>query len=307
MKENLGLKVVNLKKNFNGFQALKGVSIEIKKEGLYGLIGPNGAGKTTLFKCITGLLQPTEGQIFLNNIEVKPKNLDYRNLYGFLPEDSGLYDRLTAKEFLHIIAGMHGLPKDERKKRVQEVVEFVGIDYPPSKIIRYLSTGQRRLLLIASILLHDPCILILDESLNGLDPEKREHVSNLMKELAKTKVVFYSSHILSDIWRLCEKVYVLNKGELVIQDSPENIVSQITENKYFVSSRVEREKIMEVLKAESNITEVEEQGNKILFRAKTIENANNVVKKLLDEFEVTAFGNYEPELDGLFTRMVNMK
>ena len=189
-----GIEVIDLKKYFDDVQALKGVSFRIENPGLYGLIGPNGAGKTTLLKCIASLLVPTDGEVFVNSSKVSIKNYEIRSRIGFLPEDSGLYDKLSAKEFLHIMAGMHGISKENRGKRVSEIVEYVGLKFSPSKIVKYLSSGQRRLLLFAGILLHDPDILILDESLSGLDPINREHITQIMRRVAKEKVVIYSSH-----------------------------------------------------------------------------------------------------------------
>lgn len=303
----IGVKVENLKKKFNSFFALKGISLSINKPGLYGLIGPNGAGKTTLFKCITGLLTPTEGKVILNNTAVNRKLLFQKNIYGFIPEDVGLYENLSARDFLHILAGLHGLVKTQRKKRVKEVVDFVGIKYSPNKIVRYLSTGQKRLLLIAGILLHDPDILILDESLSGLDPVVRSHVSNLMKELSKEKIVLYSSHILTDIWKLSDEVFVLNNGILVEHDTPLNIIKKITKNVYYIESN-DNEEIFSFLKKVSNIKKIEFEGNKILFQIKSenvIDEFNEILSKIMEKHSILSFGYYEPDLDQLFIKMVS--
>ncbi|MHA1867885.1 MAG: ABC transporter ATP-binding protein [Candidatus Heimdallarchaeaceae archaeon] len=303
----IGVKVENLKKKFNSFFALKGISLSINKPGLYGLIGPNGAGKTTLFKCITGLLTPTEGKVILNNTAVNRKLLFQKNIFGFIPEDVGLYENLSARDFLHILAGLHGLAKTQRKKRVKEVVDFVGIKYSPNKIIRYLSTGQKRLLLIAGVLIHDPDILILDESLSGLDPVVRSHVSNLMKELSKEKIVFYSSHILTDIWKLSDEVFVLNNGILVEHDTPLNIIKKITKNVYYIESN-DNEEIFSFLKKVSNIKKIEFEGNKILFQIKSenvIDEFNEILSKIMEKHSILSFGYYEPDLDQLFIKMVS--
>jgi len=303
----IGVKVENLKKKFNSFFALKGISLSINKHGLYGLIGPNGAGKTTLFKCITGLLTPTEGKVILNNTAVNRKLLFQKNIFGFIPEDVGLYENLSARDFLHILAGLHGLAKTQRKKRVKEVVDFVGIKYSPNKIIRYLSTGQKRLLLIAGVLIHDPDILILDESLSGLDPVVRSHVSNLMKELSKEKIVFYSSHILTDIWKLSDEVFVLNNGILVEHDTPLNIIKKITKNVYYIESN-DNEEIFSFLKKVSNIKKIEFEGNKILFQIKSenvIDEFNEILSKIMEKHSILSFGYYEPDLDQLFIKMVS--
>lgn len=305
MMKKIGVKVEELTKNFDEVQALRQVTLQIEKPGLYGLIGPNAAGKTTLLKCISSLLIPSEGKIFLNGDQVSPKNLDIRSRIGFLPEDSGLYDRLSAKEFLHIMAGMSGIPKDVRSNRVREVVDFIGIDFPPGKIVKYLSTGQRRLLLLASIILHEPDIIILDESLSGLDPINRERISEIMRKLAKENIVIFSSHILSDIWRLCEKIFVLNEGNLIVEDNPDNIVSRMTDDSFFLTSSNNIEAIVSYLENSEFVQEVHVQGERIIFQLKDQNKVNQLVKKLLENFELLSFGPNIPDLDQIFTRLVD--
>ncbi len=302
--KNHGIEIENLQKSFQDIQALKGVTLKIEKTGLYGLIGPNGAGKTTLLKCVSSLLVPTSGEVYINGNLVKPKNFAVRRKIGFLPEDSGLYEKLTAKQFLHIMAGMHGIPKEERKNKVKEVVEFVGINYPPSKIVKYLSTGQRRLLLFASILLHDPEILILDESLSGLDPINREHITKLIRELAKDRIVLFSSHILADIWRLCEKIFVINQGELIVEDQPENILSKMSDDSYFLTVKMGLEAIKEYLENYPKVSVIGIQNDKLLFKTENKDLISEVIKDIMKDFEIVSFGPNIPDLDQIFTRMV---
>ena len=306
MMMKIGVKVEGLSKNFDEIQALQQVSIQIEKPGLYGLIGPNGAGKTTLLKCISSLLIPSDGQVILNGDIVSPKNLAIRNKIGFLPEDSGLYDRLSSKEFLHIMAGMSGISKEIRSKKVREVVEYIGIDFSPNKIVKYLSTGQRRLLLLASIILHDPDIIILDESLSGLDPINRERISKIMRKLAEEKIVIFSSHILSDIWRLCEKIYVLDEGNLIVEDNPDNIIAKMTDNSFYVTSRNDIEEIKSFLEKHKLVQQLIVQGERVIFQIKELNNVNQLIGELLEKFEVVSFGPNIPDLDQIFTRLVGV-
>ncbi len=302
----LGIKVNHLSKGFNGFTALHDISIEINQSGLYGLIGPNGAGKTTLFKCITGLLNPTKGHVLIDDQEVQPKHLSHRLKIGFLPEDAGLYDRLTARDFLHVIAAMSDINKNKRGKRVKEVVEYVGITYSPNSIIKFLSTGQRRLLLIASVLLHDPEIIILDESLNGLDPINRDKISYLMKRIASEKIVFFSSHVLSDIWRLCERIFVLSKGRLVKADTPDNIVSEFSENAFYFAVPKNVEKIEKFLASSPGILSTETKGNKVIISLEDRSAFKQLLLKTIEHYDVEAFGPFIPDLDDLFVRLVRV-
>ncbi len=300
-----GIKVNNLTKDFKDVRALNEVSFTIEKPGLYGLIGPNAAGKTTLLKCISSLLVPTEGDVFIDNTEVNTKNLTIRSKIGFLPEDSGLYDKLTAKDFLHIMAGMHGLSKDQRKKRVNEVVKYVGIDFSPNKIVRYLSTGQRRLLLFASVLLHNPEILILDESLSGLDPINREQLAQIMRKTAEDKIVLFSSHILSDIWSLCERIFVLKEGDLIVDDHPDSILSRMTDNSYYITTKSNLEEAKKYLEKLDFIDNVKIKGDSIIFQTEAVEKLNTAIAKMMEEFVISSFGPNVPDLDQIFTRLVN--
>ena len=301
----IGVKIEGLSKNFDEIQALQQVSLQIEKPGLYGLIGPNGAGKTTLLKCISSLLIPSEGQVFLNGDILSPKKLAIRNKIGFLPEDSGLYDKLSSKEFLHIMAGMSGISKLKRSERVREVVEFIGIDFSPNKIVKYLSTGQRRLLLLASIILHEPDIIILDESLSGLDPINRERISEIMRKLSKEKIVIFSSHILSDIWRLCEKIFVLNEGNLIVEDNPNRIISKMTDGSFFFTSKNDIAEVRKFLETSKVVKHVTIQGEKIIFQLKDLSKVNQLISWILENFELISFGPNIPDLDQIFTRLVD--
>lgn len=301
----LGIKAVNLEKVYaDGTHALKGLSFEISKPGLYGLIGPNGAGKTTLFKLISSLLVPTKGKVFVNGGEVQYSSKLIKQMIGFLPENAGLYDKLSAKDFLHIMAGLHGLEGQKRRERVKQIVEYVGITFAPGKIIRTLSTGQKRLLMLASVLLHDPQIVILDETLSGLDPIHRHEISLIMQDLAKNKIVFFSSHILADIWRLCERILVLNEGKLVRDDTPENLLAKMSANKYFVSITKNREKVIELLKQQEAINQIKVEGDKIIFHAPSLREANQAIDILLKHSEMLSFGPNIADLDELFRRLV---
>ena len=299
-----GIDVKNLSKHFDEVQALKGVSFKIEKPGLYGLIGPNGAGKTTLLKCISSLLIPTEGEVFINSDKVSIKNFEIRSRIGFLPEDSGLYDKLTAKEFLHIMAGMHGISKENRGKRVSETVEYVGLDFSPSKIVKYLSTGQRRLLLFAGILLHNPDILILDESLSGLDPINRERITQIMRRVAKDRVVLFSSHILSDIWRLCERIFILKEGDLIVDDSPDRLLAKVSDKTFYIIPKTDLESIKEFMEKNWDFDFLQIQSDKIIFKYSELDEIQPILTKIIEKFGVISFGPNIPDLDQIFSRLV---
>ena len=299
-----GIEVNNLKKYFDDVHALKGVSFKIEEPGLYGLIGPNGAGKTTLLKCISSLLVPTEGEVFINSDKVSIKNFKIRSRIGFLPEDSGLYDKLSAKEFLHIMAGMHGISKENRGERVREIVEYVGIDFSPSKIVKYLSSGQRRLLLFAGILLHEPEILILDESLSGLDPINRERITQIMRRVAQNKIVLFSSHILSDIWRLCERILILKEGDLIVDDEPDKLLEEVSDQSYYITPKANMESLKNFMENNWKFDNIFIQSDKIIFKFSDSNQVQTILTRLIEKFEIISFGPNIPDLDQIFSRLV---
>ena len=203
------------------------------------------------------------------------------------------------------MAGMHGLTKNQRIQRVNEVVEYVGIDFSPNKVVKYLSTGQRRLLLFASVLLHNPEILILDESLSGLDPINREHLAQIMRKTAEEKIVLFSSHILSDIWSLCERIFVLKEGDLIVDDHPDSILSRMTDDSHFITTRGNLDEVKKHLEGFDFIKNVKIKGDTIIFHANDLERLRKVVAEMVEEFDISSFGPNVPDLDQIFTRLVN--
>ena len=203
----------NITKIFGKQKALDNVSFIIKKGELVGFLGPNGAGKSTMMKIITGYLPFDSGELFINNQKILSDNIEIKKSIGYLPEQNPLYTDLYIKEFLEITAGFYHLKNT--KQRVAEMIELTGLGDEQHKKIRALSKGYRQRVGLAQALIHDPSILILDEPTTGLDPNQLEEIRELIRQVGKEKTVMLSSHIMQEVEAVCNRVIIINKGEIV--------------------------------------------------------------------------------------------
>jgi len=213
------LKVVNLHKRFNTglklteVHAVKGVSIEVQPGEIFGYLGPNGAGKTTTMKMVMGLIQPTEGSIYL--YDALATNPSVRQNIGYLPEHPYFYDYLTAVELLDFYGRLFGLTGKQCAKRADELLDLVGLNHAKNRRLRSYSKGMLQRTGIAQAMINDPNFLILDEPLGGLDPIGRKEVRDIILSLQERgKTIFFSSHILHDIETICDRVAIIQKGEV---------------------------------------------------------------------------------------------
>jgi ABC-2 type transport system ATP-binding protein len=215
------------KKPFSGrkVEAVRGVSLEVRRGEIFGFLGPNGAGKTTTIKMLTGLIAPTGGRAAILGKEVPSP--DAMGSVGFLPENPYVYPYLTPREFVSLCGRLNGLGGAKLGKAVESVLERVGLTYAIDRPVRALSKGMLQRTGLAAALVHDPELLILDEPMSGLDPVGRKEVRDLIVgEARKNKTVFFSSHILSDVELLCDAVCILRKGEVVAKGAIEELVDK---------------------------------------------------------------------------------
>jgi ABC-type multidrug transport system ATPase subunit len=212
-------------KKKNPFNALDGVSLEIKS-GMFGLLGPNGAGKTTIMRIICGILNQSLGTIKINEIDFKEKREELQGLIGYLPQEFGTYENMTAYEFLDYIAILKNIyDKKERDRIVNYTISSVHLVENKNQKIGSFSGGMKQRIGIAMTLLHLPRILVVDEPTAGLDPRERIRFRNLLVELSRERIVIFSTHIIEDISSSCNKVAVLNKGKLYYLGEPSNIIN----------------------------------------------------------------------------------
>ena len=217
----MSISVDHLSKNYGSQVAVNAISFSISKGEIVGFLGPNGAGKSTTMKMITGFLAPDAGTIDVCDLPVKENNTATKKKIGYLPESNPLYTEMYVKEYLGFIAGIHQVAQPA--KRIAEVIKLVGLTPEAHKKIGQLSKGYKQRVGLAAALVHDPEVLILDEPTSGLDPNQIMEIRELIKELGKNKTVLFSSHIMQEVEAICERVIIINKGNIVADDKLQNL------------------------------------------------------------------------------------
>ena len=206
--------VSDLKKSYGPIQALRGISFNISQGEIVGLLGPNGAGKTTFIKILTGYLQPDEGVVRVDNLDVLDHTRKVQAQIGYLPETAPLYPELSVQEYLQMMANMRWIPEDEQIQRISEAVYATGLEDHMTRPIGELSKGFRQRVGLAQAILHRPKLLILDEPTVGLDPTQIVEIRHLIRRLAEESTVLFSTHILSEVEALCDRAIILINGEV---------------------------------------------------------------------------------------------
>jgi ABC-2 type transport system ATP-binding protein len=223
----MSIEVQNITKLYKDQKALNGVSFKVNDAEIVGFLGPNGAGKSTMMKILTTYIEASEGSANVNGFDVSTDKKNVQSSVGYLPEHNPLYTELYVKEYLNFNANVYGTPKS----RIEEVIELTGLTPESHKKISQLSKGYRQRVGLANALLHNPEVLILDEPTTGLDPNQLVEIRNLIKTIGKEKTVFLSTHIMQEVEAMCDRVIIINKGEVVadkylkdLRDGQEQIV-----------------------------------------------------------------------------------
>ena len=217
----MSIEVKNLAKTYGEQKAVNLISFKVNKGEIVGFLGPNGAGKSTTMKMITGYLQPTSGDAVVCDVNVQDKPLGTKQKIGYLPESNALYYEMYVKEYLEFIAEVHKV--QNTKTRIAEVIQQVGLTSEAHKKISQLSKGYKQRVGLAAALIHDPEVLILDEPTSGLDPNQIIEIREVIKQLGKNKTVLFSSHILQEVEAICDRVIIINKGNIVADDQLSNL------------------------------------------------------------------------------------
>ena len=212
---NMSLTVQNITKFYGNQKALNNISFTIKKGEIVGFLGPNGAGKSTMMKILTTYIDSSQGDAFVNEYNVNSQQKDVKQSVGYLPEHNPLYQDMYIKEYLEFNARIYNI----KKERIHEVISLTGLTPEAHKKVNQLSKGYRQRLGIAKALLHNPDVLILDEPTTGLDPNQLVEVRELIKSFGKEKTIFLSTHIMQEVEAICDRVIIINKGNLVIDTS----------------------------------------------------------------------------------------
>lgn len=257
---HVSISIQSVSKSYGEQKALDNVSFEAGSGKILGFLGPNGAGKSTLMKIITTYIPPDMGEVQVCGYSIHTHPMDVRRNIGYLPEHNPLYTDMYVKEYLQFIAGIHKL--SHVNKRVDEMIEQTGLGKEQNKKIAALSKGYRQRVGIAQALIHNPKVLILDEPTSGLDPNQLVEIRNLIKEAGKDKTVMFSTHIMQEVEAVCDRVIIINKGQMVA-DAPADELSKAQQADCIVVEFAEEmnQKSFSSLNEIARITHLE--GNKV--------------------------------------------
>lgn len=242
------IQVKNVTKKYGKFVAVDNISFDVEDGEIVGFLGPNGAGKSTTMNMITGFIEPTEGSIIINGYDILKNSKKAKKQIGYMPETVPSYYELTVKEFVKYMAELNCIDKKTKKEEMERVILEVGLDDVKNKLIRNLSRGYKQRVSMAGALVGNPEVLILDEPTVGLDPKQIIEIRNLIKKLGKKHTVILSSHILSEVNQICEKVIIINKGKIITVDTPKNIEEKAKEGNIILLTVEDKEENMPKIK-----------------------------------------------------------
>lgn len=241
----MSITLTNVSKCYGSQKAVDDISFSLNKNEIVGFLGPNGAGKSTTMKMITGYLESDQGAISVCGLPVATNHIESKQKIGYLPEANPLYMDMYVREYLSFVAGLHKIKYPQ--KRIEEVIAMVGLQPEAHKKIGQLSKGYKQRVGLASALVHDPEILILDEPTTGLDPNQIIEIREVIKKLGQEKTVLFSSHIMQEVESICERVIIINKGKIVADDLLKNL-QQSNSGKHALSVRFKEKISAEFLK-----------------------------------------------------------
>lgn len=253
------LEVKQVSKLYENDRGVHNIDFSMQRGEIVGFLGPNGAGKTTTMRMITGYLNPTHGQIWVDGHSMADNPKKARRKIGYLPETPPLYPEMTVQSYLRFIANLRDVPAREQKLRVGEAIDKLGLQGREKQIIRSLSKGYKQRLGLAQAILHQPDLLILDEPTSGLDPKQIIEIRQLIHELGENHTVLLSTHILPEINAICNRVLIINQGRVVLDERPEHLGRTMGET-FEVSLEVKgpRERILTELRSLPSVGEVKE-------------------------------------------------
>ena len=282
------IEVKNITKKYGKVVAVEDISFSINDGEIVGLLGPNGAGKSTTMNILTGYIEQTSGEVTIEGYNTLKKPKKAKKQIGYMPEGVPLYTDLTVKEFVTYMAELKQVERKTRKEKVEKVIEQTGLKEVENKLTRNLSRGYKQRVSMAGALVGEPKILILDEPTVGLDPKQITEIRNLIKELGKTHTVILSSHILSEVSQICNKVIIINKGKIVAIDTPENLENRVSNNNCIYVTVEDTENKIEGMKDKikeiKNIELVQENEDKTKQYLIEADKGVDLRKKIFSEF-----------------------
>jgi len=305
------IEIKNLTKKIGENQILNDISFTVKTGEILGFLGPNGAGKTSTMKIITSYWTPTSGSITLDGIDAVNDSLKTRAKIGYLPETVPLYEDMKVGEYLKFVAEMRGLSGEKLKARIAEVITSCGVTNVMNKPIDELSKGFRQRVGLAQAIMGNPDVLILDEPTTGLDPNQIMEIRELIKKIGKEKTVIFSTHILSEVSAVCDRVIIINNGKIVGEGSPAELINK-TKSKQIITVKVEGNKeaiaaVLHKINGVINVTLAKTEGAVLVYQIETASGIDDrgVINKalIMGGFNVLEISKSEANLEDAFREL----
>ena len=303
----------NLKKSFGDFVAVDNINLTVERGEVVGFLGPNGAGKSTTMKMLTGFLEPDGGEIFIEGIDLKSKPLEAKKSIGYLPEGAPSYSDMEVSEFLSFVGKMRGLNNNGLlNTRLSDMAEQINLKEVWHKPIETLSKGFKRRVGIAQALIHDPDILILDEPTDGLDPNQKYEMRDLIKKISTNKAIVISTHILEEVEAVCSRTVIIANGQLLANETPDNLGKQFNKKNMFslkVANKLNNTQIKDI-KSSLNYKKVTVKNLNITDTLILIEdemeniNLNKIMTQLKKyKLDINEANFVKPSLDDIFRKI----
>jgi ABC-2 type transport system ATP-binding protein len=302
----MSITISNLTKNYGNQKAIDNISFNASNNEIVGFLGPNGAGKSTTMKIVTGYLKADSGNVLVNGIDVNTNSLEAKKQIGYLPEGNPLYYEMYVREYLGFIAEVHQIKKGI-KERIEEVIDLTGLRTESNKKTGQLSKGYKQRVGLAAALIHNPDVLILDEPTSGLDPNQIVEIRHVIKNLGKNKTVLFSSHILQEVESICDRVIIINKGNIVADDTLSNL--QLANNTHHIVVVQFSEEIdVQILININDVQKIEEE-KPFIYKLKTTD-PENIKKQILklsleNNWNILSLQSESKSLEDVFRNLTN--
>lgn len=302
----MSVQVEGLTKRFDGQEVVRDISFETGENEILGFLGPNGAGKSTTMKIITCYLPPSRGTVKVKGLDVTLHPSEIKKMTGYLPENNPLYPDMYVHEYLTFIGKLNGLKGQKLKERINEMIQICALTEEQNKLIGSLSKGYRQRVGLAQTLIHDPDVLILDEPTSGLDPNQISEVRNLIKNVSREKTVILSTHIMQEVEALCDKVIIINHGQIVADGSLDDLHKRKSENQKI---RISLSEIApkEIFESISHIEEViiMNDGKQFIITAEKGKDLRSAISKMILEkgIELLELSIIEDSMEDIFRKL----
>lgn len=300
------IEIRGLTKKYGQFTALDDLNLTLDEGTVFGFVGANGAGKSTTFLIVSTLLQPTSGEVFINGVSVREKPAEIRKLIGYMPDFFGVYDQLKTDEYLDFYGASYGIPEEERRKLIPQLLELVNLSHKRDSYVDLLSRGMKQRLCLARCLIHDPKVLILDEPASGLDPRARVEMRDILKTLkGMGKTILISSHILPELAEMCDEIGVIDNGKLIAHGSVNEIQKKLQGEKTITvrltAQTAEAVAFFEEQPFVSSIEKLEgDDGVSFLYRGAETEQVEMLKRAMLSDLPIVSFMEHVTNLEDVF-------